>query len=168
MRIKGILLFSMLPLCLLGQGVERAAGVRLGHTSGVTYKKFIGENEAFELLLSGRNEGTQFTALYEFHKPLEVSFDDNFYFFYGIGGHLGFEQYNDLNKVLVSEDPPEFVFEDKSYFVMGFDIVAGVEYRYLSAPLTIGFEVKPYFNFIGFRHTKSHFWDAAISLKYVF
>lgn len=158
----------MLPVCLLAQTVERAAGLRLGHTSGVSYKKFTTEDEAVDLLLSGRNDGTQFTAMYEFYKPLEVSFDENFFFYYGVGGHVGYEKYDDLKKVLISEDPLEFVFEDKNYFVMGVDVIAGVEYRYLSVPMTIAFELKPYFNFIGMRYTRSQFWDAGISIKYVF
>ncbi len=166
-RIAFILLIT-LPVCLLGQTVERAAGLRLGHSAGVAYKKFTTEEEAFDLLVSGRNEGTQFTALYEFYKPLEVSFDENFYFYYGVGGHLGYEKYDGLRKVLVSDDPLKFVFEEKNYFVMGVDLIAGVEYRYLSVPMTIAFELKPYFNFIGMRYTRSQFWDAGLSIKYVF
>lgn len=163
-----LLVCLALPVCLFSQSIERAAGIRLGHTSGVTYKKFVNDDEAIELLLSGRKSGTQITALYEFHRPLEIAFDENFYVYYGIGGHLGYENYNDLKKVLVSSDPLEFDFEEKNYFVMGFDIMAGVEYRYLSAPLTIAFEIKPYFNFIGMRYTRSQFWDAGISVKYLF
>ncbi len=164
-----ILLFLLLPVCLFAQDYERAAGVRLGHTSGISYKKFIVDNEAVEMIISGRKSGTQFTALYEFHKPMEVAFEeDNFHFYYGIGAHLGFERFNDLNKVLVNDDPVEFEFEDKSYFTMGLDIIAGVEYRYLSVPMTIAFEVKPYFNFIGMRYTNSKFWDAGFSIKYIF
>ncbi|MCP4460055.1 MAG: hypothetical protein GY816_18830 [Cytophagales bacterium] len=159
----------LLPLCLFGQDYERAAGVRLGHSSGITYKKYVVKTEAVEMILSGRNEGTQFTALYEFHKPMEVSFEDeSFFFYYGIGGHIGFERFDDLNKVLISNTPLEFVFEDKSYLAIGLDAIVGVEYRYLSVPMTIGFEVKPYFNFIGMRYTKSRFWDAGFSIKYIF
>ena len=162
--------FSLLTLAigLVGQSVDKAAGVRIGKTSGLTYKKFTTENEAVELLLSGRNDGTQFTMIYEFHQPLDIAFDDNFYVYYGIGGHVGYERYNDLNKVLINDDPFEFVFEDRSYFTMGLDAIAGVEYRYLSAPVTIGFDIKPFFNFIGMRYTESFFWDAALSIKYVF
>ena len=167
---RTILLFLLLlPVCLFGQDYERAAGVRLGHTSGFAYKKFVVETEAVEMILSGRNEGTQFTAIYEFHKPMEVAFEEeNFYFYYGIGAHIGFERFDDLNKVLISTTPLEFVFEDKSYLIMGLDAIVGVEYRYLSVPMTIGFEVKPYFNFIGMRYTKSQFWDAGFSIKYIF
>jgi len=159
----------MLPVCLFAQEYERAAGVRLGHTSGLTYKRYVVETEAVEMILSGRNEGMQFTAIYEFHEPMEVGFEEsNFYFYYGIGAHVGFEKYDDLSKVLISETPLEFVFEDKSYFAVGLDAMVGVEYRYLIVPMTIGFEVKPYFNFIGMRYIKSQFWDAAISIKYIF
>ena len=122
----------------------------------------------WKLIVSSRNDGTQFTTLYEFHNPLEVGYDKNFYVYYGVGGHLGFERFDDLNKVLVSTDPDEFVFEDKSYFTMGLDLIAGVEYRYLTVPMTIAFELKPYFTFVGMRYTKSTFWDAGFSIKYVF
>ena len=163
-----IALLLLLPVCLFAQDYQRAAGVRLGVTSGITYKKFTNDQEAIEMIASGRNEGMQFTLLYEFHKPMEVAFEENFHFYYGVGGHIGYERFDDLNKVIVNDDPLEFVFEDKSYFAMGLDAIIGVEYRYLSAPMTIGFEVKPYFNFIGMRYTKSQFWDAALSIKYVF
>ncbi|MBV6648026.1 MAG: hypothetical protein KI790_21370 [Cyclobacteriaceae bacterium] len=146
----------------------QSAGVRLGHTSAITYKKFLAENEAIELLVSGRREGMQTTLLYTQHIPMQFSFNQNFYAFYGLGGHLGFEQYDNLNKTLTSLDPPEFVFEEKGYFVMGVDAIIGIEYRWLSVPATIGFDVKPYFNFIGMRYGRARFWDAAISFKYVF
>ncbi len=168
--MRQIILFIILtlPVCLLGQDYDRAAGVRPGHTSGITYKKFLNEDEAIDLMVSGRRDGTQFTALYEFHSPMEVGFEQSFYFYYGIGGHLGYERFDDLNKVIVNDDPLEFIFEEKSYFSMGVDVIAGVEYRYLSAPMTIAFEIKPYFNFISMRYTKSQFWDAGFSVKYVF
>jgi hypothetical protein len=153
---------------LFAQDIERAAGVRLGHTSAITYKKFVTEQEAFELMLSGRNEGMQMTGLYLFHQPLEVGFDKHIFFYYGVGAHVGYERFDDLTKVVVNEDPLEFIFEEKSYFVMGADVMTGVEYRILTVPMTIGFEIKPYFNFIGMRYIESRFWDAGFSFKYVF
>lgn len=161
-------MLGLLPLCLVGQDYNRSAGLRLGHTSGVTYKRFVVEDEAYEIILSGRRDGMQVTGLYEFHNPMEVGFDKNFSFYYGIGAHVGFERYGDLKKVLISEDPLEFEYENRTYFAMGVDVLAGVEYRYLSVPMTIAFELKPYFNFIGMRYTKSTFWDASLSVKYVF
>jgi hypothetical protein len=147
---------------------ERSAGVRLGVTSGMTFKKFMGNEEALEVIVSGRRDGIQLTTLYEFHEPMELSFNENFYAYYGLGGHVGYENYDRLNKTVISSDLSQFIFEDKSYFVIGADAILGIEYRWLSVPCTIGFDVKPYFNFIGLRYTQYRFWDSAVTFKYVF
>ena len=147
---------------------EKSGGIRLGHTSGLTYKKFVLEDEAMELILSGRNDGLQFTAIYLFHEPMEFSFNDRFYLHYGLGGHIGYEKFDDLAKVLSNAAGDEFIYEERSFFAMGIDASLGIEYRWLEIPATFGFDIKPYFNFIGMRYTKAKFWDAAISFKYVF
>lgn len=147
---------------------EKSAGLRLGHTSGVTYKKFFTEDEAIELILSGRNDGMQFTVTYLFNEPMELAFNDRFYLHYGVGGHLGYEKINDLAKVLSNSEGSEFLYEERSYYTMGVDASLGVEYRWLEVPATVGFDLKPYFNYIGMRYTQTKFWDAAISIKYVF
>ncbi len=166
------ILFTLITIASLSlnaqQLYEKSGGIRLGHTSGLTYKKFFNEGEAVELLLSGRNDGMQFTILYHFHEPMEFSFNDRFYLHYGIGGHLGYEKFDDLAKVLSNAEGDEFVFEELSFFVMGVDAGLGIEYRWLEVPITLGFDLKPYFNFIGMRYTRTKFWDAAISFKYVF
>lgn len=150
------------------QNYEKSAGVRFGNTPGLTFKKFTKDNEAFELMLSGRNDGMQFTALYLFHQPLEFSFNDRFYFHYGIGGHLGYEQFDDIAKAITTVAGDEFEFQTKSYFTMGVDGNLGLEYRWLEVPITIGFDIKPFFNFIGMRYLRARFWDAGFSFKYVF
>ena len=62
----------------------------------------------------------------------------------------------------------EFIYEERSFFVMGVDLDLGVEYRWLEVPVTFGFDLKPYLNFVGMRYSRTQFWDAAISVKYVF
>ena len=166
----------LLPVCLLltclslmaQPTYDRSAGVRLGVTSGMTYKRFVAPGESLELILSGRKEGIQLTTLYEFHEPMELSFNENFYAFYGVGGHLGYENYDNLSKTIISQDPAQFMYESKSYFVIGADAIVGIEYRWLTVPCTIGFDVKPYFNFIGLRYARYRFWDSAVTIKYVF
>ena len=155
---------------LWAQSYEHSAGVRAGHTSGLTYKKFLVEEQAIETLVSGRNEGIQVTVSYLKHSQLEFSFNDNFYVYYGIGGHIGIERFDDLEKSIIPDDEgqPTFLFEDKNYFTMGVDATVGLEYRWLSIPMTLSFDVKPYFNFIGMRYTRNRFWDAGFSFKYVF
>ncbi|GAB4248750.1 MAG: hypothetical protein Tsb0034_28140 [Ekhidna sp.] len=147
---------------------EKSGGIRLGYTSGLTYKKFVTEDEAVELILSGRNDGMQFNVIYQFHEPMEFSFNDRFYLHYGVGGHVGYEKFDDLAKVLSNAEGDEFIYDERSFFTIGVDGNLGIEYRWLEIPATFGFDLKPYFNFIGMRHTKAKFWDAAISFKYVF
>jgi len=167
-HLTNILFLVFLFPAFSQQLYEKSGGIRLGNTSGLTYKNFTTEDEAFELILSGRNEGLQFTALYLFHEPMEFSFNDGFYLHYGLGGHVGFEKFDDLSKTLINEQGDQFMFEEKTFFIMGIDASLGIEYRWLEVPVTIGFDLKPYFNFIGMRHTQARFWDAAISFKYVF
>jgi hypothetical protein len=164
-----LVLFILVTFSVSGQQLyEKSSGIRLGHTSGLTYKKFVTEDEAVEMILSGRNEGMQFTALYLFNEPMEFSFNDRFYLHYGIGGHLGYEKFDDIAKTLSNAEGDAFIYEETSFFSMGVDANLGIEYRWLEVPATFGFDIKPYFNFIGMRHARAKFWDAAISFKYVF
>lgn len=175
-RTKSILfVLVLLIFCsfsdLSAQSYEHSAGVRLGHTSGLTYKKFLVDEQAIELLLSGRNEGIQLTVNYLKHSQMEFAFNQNFYVYYGVGGHIGMERFNDIKKTIVPQPEgsiPTFIFEDQNYFTMGIDGMLGLEYRWLSVPITLSFDVKPYFNFIGMRYTEIKFWDAGFSFKYVF
>lgn len=167
-----LICFLLLPLGnqLSAQSYKHSAGVRFGHTAGLTYKKFLVDEQAIEVIASGRNEGMQITLSYLRHNPMEFAFNENFYVFYGIGGHIGLERFDDLEKSIILDDQgePAFIFENKNYFAMGVNGNIGVEYRWLSIPMTLSIDMKPYFNFIGMRHVRNKFWDAAFSLKYIF
>ena len=147
---------------------EQSAGIRLGHTSALTFKKFMIEEEALEVMVSGRRDGLQLTTIYTFHKPIQFSFNENFFLYYGIGAHVGYENYDRFSKTLISVEPPAFEFRDRTFFVMGADALLGIEYRWLSVPITLSFDLKPYFTFIGMRYTDGRYWDAAIAFKYIF
>ena len=150
------------------QEYEQSAGIRLGHSGGLTYKKFIVNEHAFEFMLTGRNNGVQATGLYLHHIPLALSFNDQFFLYYGAGAHLGYEKYFGYRKVLNTDSPDDFYYTDKSFFAMGIDGMIGLEYRILSVPMTASFDLKPYFNFFGMRYTTTRFWDAALTVKYIF
>ena len=170
--------FAAFVISLCASGVARAqspqeysqsAGVRFGATSGLTYKKFLVTEEAFETMISGRNDGIQLTGMYVFHVPMNLAFSPNFYAYYGAGGHFGFEKRDNLSKILIGAEGRDFAYEqDATFFTMGADFLIGVEYRWLAAPITVSFDVKPYFDYIGMRKTDSRFWDSAISFKYIF
>jgi hypothetical protein len=170
--MKKQLLFYLLVLMAIStqaQHYKHSAGVRTGYTSAITYKYFIKDDQAIELMASGRNNGFQVTALYQFNKPMELSFNDRFFAYYGVGASAGYEKYtrrtSDTN---VNTPTPVFAYDEHSYLTMGINTILGVEYRWLAMPLTIGLDIKPFFQFIGMRYTETHFWDLGVSVKYVF
>lgn len=164
-----VFLMGTIPAATLkAQYYEHSAGIRLGGSYGLTYKKLFNEVDAVEFLFGGREDGLQLTTTYQFNKPLNLSRNETFVLYYGAGGHLGYEKYP--TKTLNVQNPPfqEFYYEKRTYFSMGVDAIVGIEYRFLTAPITIGLDIKPYFSFIGFRYTRTDFWDTSLSVKYVF
>ena len=145
----------------------KSAGLRLGGaTSGITYKTVLGREQAAEFILSGRNQGVQINALYELHRPAQFSFDDNFTFYYGVGGHFGFERR--MPNEFYDAYPTDVYYRKRTYLGLGVDMIAGLEYRIISAPLTINLDIKPYVTFLGFRHVDGQLGDISLSIKYVF
>lgn len=168
--IRLLLFFAIISLGqpIYGQQYERSAGIRLGGSSGLTFKKFLVNEQAIEAILSGRKGGIQLTALLLMHHPMHVSFNENFFFYYGVGGHIGSEKHHDISKVMLNDDSMLFRYEDKSYLTLGIDGMIGIEYRMLSVPITLSLDLKPYLNYVGLRKLKADFWDASIAIKYVF
>lgn len=166
---KSYLLIIALLMCAVSYGqYDRSAGLRLGRFSGVTFKKFVHEEEAFEFLLSGRNDGLQLTGLYEFHTPLKWGLSDRLYLNYGAGGHFGYERDDRPRFVFLPGNQVELINRSRHLFTMGVDALVGIEYRWLAFPLTVGIDMKPYFDFIGMRSTRLRFWDTALTVKYIF
>ena len=157
------------------QYYEQAIGLRLGGTSGITLKKHFTEFRSGELLLSGRNGGMQLTGLMELSKPLNIS--ENLFLVYGYGPHIGYEKLwpyhrgvqglNTVNHIYGPLGPIPENFNSKNYFAFGFDGIIGLEYRF-GAPFTLGLDIKPYLNFLGFRYTRVRFGDVAISTRFTF
>ena len=167
-----VLVTSVLSLSIAnGQYYASSAGLRMGGSSGFTYKKFFNETEAMEILLSGRNKGIQISMLYMENREMDISFSDHLFFYFGAGVHLGLEKGDRFLRLY--QPPPisdqfDIIHGEKSFFAIGIDGIAGVEYRLLGFPLTIGLDIKPYFNFVGMRNLDFRFWDTALSIKYTF
>lgn len=169
--MKKIILVAALILCCdhcIGQYYRNSIGLRLGGSTGVSFKSFQTESGAYEILASGRNDGFQVTGLYETYLPSKLN--QNLFIYYGIGAHLGFERYegnrvvraelNNINTGTIRNiNPPK-------YFSMGIDAIAGLEYRF-AAPITLGVNIKPRFSFIGMRFATFEFWDAAITFSFL-
>lgn len=165
---KALALIAVLAAAhgLQAQFYRNSSGVRLGYTSALTYKHFLNEEQAVEFMASGRGDGFQLTTTYQFNQPLEVTFNDNFYLYYGVGAHIGYERKGERR--LADPLSTEYDIKRKAFFAMGVDTILGIEYRWLSVPVTVGLDVKPYLDFVGMRYTNLRFWDTALTIKYVF
>ena len=171
-----ILILSGLILLLFSsaysQNIENEAGIRLGSTSALTYKRLFANLEAVELMLSGRNNGIQLIGLYEKHKPLVTGLGENFYTYYGFGGHIGYLQSDPL---IFRDDTlgpyingPALDIRRQTFFTLGIDAIIGVEYHIYSVPMTVAVDFKPFVELIGMRHLRSEVFDFAVSAKYIF
>jgi hypothetical protein len=131
-----------------------ALGFRAGLSQGITVKHFLDRNNAIEGLFTTKWQGVEFSGLYEMHNF--GAFDvDHLYWYYGFGGHLGF--FNGEN-VSWGEDGQQYV-------AIGVDGIIGMEYTFTEAPISLGLDLKPGFNFVGY----IGFWyDAALSIRYTF
>lgn len=153
----------------MAQDYNRSAGVRLAsETSAITYKKFVSEDQAVELLLSGRKNGLQLTVLTQKYLPMRMGTLDNFFFYAGMGGHGGYEENNRIEKVGIGPNPINYNYQEENYFSIGIDAVVGIEYRILSVPLSINLDLKPFVSYIGFAKLEGDFWDGSIGVKYIF
>jgi hypothetical protein len=133
------------------QDYKTGVGLRGGFSSGLTIKHFVSEKTAFEGLLSTRWQGFEITGLYEIHnQAFEV---EHLNWYYGFGAHIG--SYNRNN-----------VPWGTSGAIIGIDGILGIEYNFSEAPINIGIDWKPSFNFFG----NSQFWGdgGALSIRYIF
>ncbi len=165
-------LIPIISILLIGvsasaQHYKNSVGIRTGYTSAITYKHFFENEQAIEVMASGRNNGFQITTLYQFNKPMQLSFNDMFYAYYGVGASVGYEKFT-RRAVDSNASVPVFIFGQHTHFTMGVNTILGVEYRWLAVPLTIGLDIKPFFQFIGMQYSKTHFWDTGLSVKYIF
>ncbi len=154
MKLKKLFLSSLLAIALTttlqAQDYQSAFGVRLGYDSGLTYKNFFSIGNAFEGILSASPHHFQLTGLYEYQQPVPGA--PNLDWYLGLGAHLG-------------------GLYDKEHrdngFLLGADLIAGVEYIFAQAPFALSLDWKPSINFL---NDYNDYWYAgfALSLRYRF
>jgi hypothetical protein len=146
----------MFSIVLLGnaQDYNTGIGLRGGLENGITVKHFLTDNTAIEGLLDSRWSGFKITVLYEIHH--QAFNTDQWNWYYGFGGHIGFWNGSNVN----------WADDNKDYVVIGIDGIIGLEYVFESVPFNISLDWKPSFNLIG----HSDFWGdgGAISVRYIF
>lgn len=154
---------------LNAQDYKTGVGVRGGWSSGITGKYFIKEGRAIEAILSSgyRYRGFQITGLYEIHKPAFTKQEvEGLFWFFGGGAHFGggyrYEHFHPNNSWWGG------TYHTHNYVAFGIDGIFGLEFKIPDLPVTVGADVKPYFDFVTERDAPYGFWDSALSIRYVF
>jgi len=147
----------------------QAFGIRLGAGSGFVYKSYLNYENAVELIAYNKEKGMLFTALYFYNEPVSMLYSDRFFLHYGFGAHAGYyrekQQYktfdNNGNEIIKERMVP--------YPNLGFDAIAGIEYRLETYPLIVSFDVKPAINVFGpYRKLGNGIFNFGISALYKF
>jgi hypothetical protein len=162
-RIILLLLFASFGLTSFAQQYNKSAGLRFGVSSGFEYRVYSDENDSYRFLLSTRDRGAQLHLIREFHQFEMFSFSDELAFIYGVGVHAGFTRWDVPYGSQYSE-----TYSTRTGMVAGMDGVIGVEYNFTEAPISLGIEVKPFFEFLGQNFFYIELFDFAFTVKYRF
>lgn len=111
-----------------GSSYRTALGVKVWDGGGITFKHFLQDQKALELIGYFWNQGTRITGLYEIHGPIRGASGLRWYI--GPGAHVGF--YNSRNG-------------DGAF--IGVDGVLGLDYKFNGAPINISLDWQPSFEF---------------------
>ncbi len=131
-------------------------GVRLGVYPGFSFKYFASPVSALELIGQSKFNGVIGTVLYEAHfKPFNAK---RFSWILGMGGHLARYPAGKL------KDPDGQIYEN-AVTTVGIDGIFGFEYVFETAPLTLGLDIKPFFDMI---NPGPNFFDAAATIRFAF
>jgi hypothetical protein len=95
--------------------------------------------------------------------PIPFKTVENFFFYYGVGGHVGFEQW--YRRYHYDNQPDTYYYRHVATPVVGVDGIAGIEYRLKKVPLAFGFDYKPYFNLFGEQFFDMNMGDFGFSFK---
>lgn len=150
-----ILIVFWVGLIINAQDYKTGIGARLGFDQGLTIKHFVSEKNALEFLLATRWRGFVLTGLYEIHN--QAFNTEGLKWYFGFGAHVGFWN-GDYTRGWGEPG--------KNYTVIGIDGILGLEYSFTEAPVNIGLDWKPAYNFGGY----SGFWadGGALSIRFIF
>jgi len=146
------------------QNYTRAAGIRGGSQSELTFRSYTRESHAYEFLFNMNRKNLRVTALWLQFEPFQTHKTDNLWLVYGFGAHAGYT-YTDKYQFLFRS----FTFEDKMLApVIGFDGYVAVEYRLPEIPLILGADYKPNFQFSTRQYFGLHLGELGFNIKIQF
>ena len=107
---------------------QTALGVKVWDGGGISFKHFLTDHNALELIGYFWKQGVRITGLYEIHGPISGATGLQWYI--GPGAHIGF--YNTK-------------YGDGSF--IGIDGVIGLDYKFHGAPINISLDWQPSIEF---------------------
>ncbi len=155
MKLQKLFFATFLMLVLAttahAQQYKTAVGARLGYDNGLTLKHFFAPASAGEFILAASSNYFQLTGLYEYQQPVPGA--PGLDWFVGLGAHLG-----GIHKHRDHYD---------NAFLLGADLIGGIEYVFPTAPFNVSLDWKPSFNFT---NSYNDYWfnGFALSLRYTF
>jgi len=168
--MKKLLLLIIVTIMFEGsfaQVVQKQLGFRFGVTSGFTGRIIKEDQWAVEGILGFRSSGAQLYCLLEQRRPMLIKHSDNFYFYYGAGAHIGFVSWKDYESW---DDDPYYQYDHHKITgaAFGIDGIAGIEYTFHSAPVSLAADFKPFFELYGPFRFRANFWDFGFHVRYIF
>ncbi len=162
-RLLFLLLIFMFANAVSAQEFRQAVGIRAGWTSGFEYRIFTDDYNSYKFLLSSRDRGLQLHAFKEFHRYDLFDFTDQLTFVFGGGVHVGSERWDEHYF-----DYNTSYFRTRTALIAGIDGLAGLEYTFYEVPISVGLEVKPYFDLWGKEFFDLNLFDFGLTVKYLF
>lgn len=121
----------------LGTDYQNAVGGRFGVANGITFKHFLTDNNAIDIIMNFRSKKNSFSVfklygLYEIHNPINGA--PGLTWYYGVGGGIGSYtfKYKDDRK-------------DEKDIALSADGVLGLDYKFKDVPIDVAFDWKPSF-----------------------
>lgn len=164
--MKQFIIITILFFASLTAGAQefkQSVGIRMGWTPGFEYRIFTDDANSYKFLLGTRDRGIQLHLFKEFHQYDLFSFSDQITFFYGAGIHAGYEKWD-----VLYHHENTLGYETKTGLIAGLDGIVGLEYTFYTAPIALGIEAKPYFEFLGQEIFDIQIFDIAFTAKYLF
>lgn len=160
-RVVLIFLVILLGKFAVGQFYEKDFGVRIGNTSGFSFKTIKDNKLGLEAILGFRNGGLQIYGLIESYKQVFTSNTEGMRLYFGPGVHIGFTTYRYNSGYNYPNDGPLRFFP-----VLGIDGIVGLEYKFPMTPVIIGIDFKPFLELEGFYKLRANVWDFGIHVSY--
>jgi hypothetical protein len=165
--IKTLLILVILLvsyLTALSQSFDKYVGIRMGYTNGLFYEMEKDEMESYRFMFSRREGGSNFTAMKITRKYKLEELPKQVSLYYGYGGHVGFVKWDEK----VTDPKYGYYWARRSSPVFGLDAIIGLSYDLVKQPISITFDVKPFFDVLGQDGFNAMPYDFAIGAVYCF